>query len=258
MSYYLNKLTSSSIEFKDLTAPLTVLFYSIPSTKDDPAQVPVAYEPTVIDVNGDAVVPVASTYTLSNLLAPFSVQFGEDGVYKIEVNATYLHLFINIETYEGLIQTSVIDSICCSPLDKCDCNEKCESLYNFNVLALLGQTLMSDEIDINFNYGEIGSGYLFNGYDYLCTTADGGSPPHWQYGTTDILTDINYVVHPDTTSVVENTIYKCIFTGIPDDYDGATFTALTTTLQNKLNYIADALARLYKYNSECDNNPCSC
>lgn len=224
-------------------------------------------QPTVVASTGGTAVYAAPSYTLSDgagVSYEYSFTMPGDGVYRMTTvhnSVTRVHYFIATSELDVIIKAHIEDIICCNPEEQCRCNENCKAYYDYNVVSLLAQTYFSYDIDVNFNYGTISSGLLFSGYTYKCTTIDSASPPHWQDGTTDLLLKEDNTIIGDTDSVVLNDLYTCFQTGTPDDYDGATFTALTDELHSLLKYIADAIYRVDEYsNSTCDqsNSVCPC
>lgn len=272
MDYSIQKITGSSFKITTgATHDVDVEIKRIPPKSEVSSQTPTSVAPTVVNSIGTAVVPVTNVYTLTKgdyyIITLDMDSDNNDNVYIIDTtenSVDYRHLLIVRDYLNTMIRTKVNDGICCSPEEVCKCGSNCSTIYDFNIMALISLTYFGEtDLDISFNYANFtvdnsSTTLLKTGYDYKCVSV-GTTPWDWREGTITLIHNSSDT--PVTTStLVADSVYTCVHTGFPADGGDSVLTAYTSALETRLNYIADAISKIEKYNQTCniDNNPCSC
>ena len=189
-----------------------------------------------------------SNYTIS-AAGTYTLTFANDGVYYIEITVsavTTKHIVIINDGINTKMSTVVNNAIVDEPDKECYGSDLCKNYQEFNVLSLILLSMFADEIDINFNYDTVTSGYLYNGYKYECINA-GSSTRDFQEGAKALLMTNLYAIVAADTALTLDALYTCINTGLPDSWGSTQVTALNNDLETRLNNIADSIERATEY-----------
>lgn len=258
MSYAFNKVSNTVIDLEIPTFSWATFTLTI--TKLTPNTY--VYS-SVIDVDiealaGETFETTDNVYAISSA-DTYRITLNEDGVYKALVSTTGAdttgtYIFVIKDSLLTYIKESVNDTLSCNPETECHCNENCEKYYNFCMLALLSASFFADNVDINFNYGNVTSGELIKDYVYKCTNAGAGTRD-FQAGSIPLLREEDsFSILAADTNLTLNETYVCIYTGTPDTWGSTVLTAMTDDFVERLKYIADTIDRIDDYQT----NVCTC
>ena len=245
-------ITSYSTAFTLAITKLTAKTYTWGQATSD---VSVSTLDGTLTDNGNAtyVMTAAGTYPIT---------FANDGVYKltiVDVTTTYVNYTLINSTLKGLLKTQITNNIYCHPEVAYDCSDKIEAVYNTNILSILSNSYFSGEdINIAFDYSDMTSGILHEGYQYECTNAGTGTRD-FAAGAVLLLMDDNFNLIAASTALTLGETYTCIITGTPDTWGSTTLKPMNTLLINRLRTVADAVDRVDEYSDSCaTKNTCPC